>query len=95
MRQALTGWIGRRITLDQHQTIALLPERLRDVLRRAGYTLDAVLPGWQELGYLHKGTGRTPYLHVRGLGPEGTKVRMYIFTPGAIIDLANEDGHAQ
>mgnify|MGYP002621552924 CR=1 FL=1 len=89
--QPTTGWIGRRLQLDGDKpTVALLPERLKAALARSGYTLDAVLPGWQELGYLHKGSGRTPYLHTRKLGE--TKVRMYIFTPGTILaDLANEE----
>ena len=89
--QPPTGWIGRRLLLDSDRpTVALLPERLKAVLARSGYSLDAVLPGWQELGYLHKGTGRAPYLHVRALGD--SKVRMYIFTPGTILgDLANEE----
>lgn len=83
--QPATGWIGRRIEADNTVTVALLPERLREALRRANYTLDAVLPGWQELGYLIKyGDGRGAYQPVRALGE--TKLRMYVFTPGKIID---------
>jgi hypothetical protein len=101
--QPTTGWIGRRLDLatDDDQpgrpTVALLPQRLAGALQRAGYSLDAVLPGWQELGYLHKGSGRSPYQHVRAIGEAApgqltTKVRMYIFTPGTILaDLTSEE----
>jgi Cch helix turn helix domain len=48
----MTGWAGRIVTPPQAATVALLPQRLREVLTRTGVTLDAVLSGWQEAGAL-------------------------------------------
>jgi hypothetical protein len=81
------GWIGRRYVLEGNDvpTIALLPEKLREELKRRGYELDAVLPGWREAKVLHEAGGdRTPWLLSRRLGP--TMVRQIIFTPG-VIDI--------
>jgi hypothetical protein len=83
--QPQQGWIGRYHTLKDVDTptVALLPARLRQELKRHGYDYDAVLPGWREDKILHEsGTGRTPYLHTAWLGP--TKTRMLILTPGVI-----------
>jgi uncharacterized protein DUF927 len=92
--QPLTGWIGRKFqvkTDDKTQnTIALLPEKLREALKRANYDLAAVLPGWEESGTLMSfGKGRTPYLPTRALG--STKVRMYVFAPGTFTSLDGAD----
>jgi hypothetical protein len=43
-----TGWIGHQAK----EGPALLPEKLREELKRRGYELDAVLPGWLEMGAL-------------------------------------------
>ena len=81
------GCIGRLYRLEGHATttVALLPEKLREELKRRGYELDAVLPGWREAKVLHEaGSDRTPWLLSRRLGQ--TMVRMLIFAPG-VIDI--------
>ena len=81
------GFIGRLYRLEGHAatTVALLPEMLREQLKRRGYELDAVLPGWREAKVLHEaGSDRAPWLLSRRLGP--TMVRMLIFAPG-VIDI--------
>ena len=81
------GCIGRLYRLEGHATttVALLPEKLREELKRRGYELDAVLPRWREAKVLHEaGSDRTPWLLSRRLGP--TMVRMIIFAPG-VIDI--------
>lgn len=92
LAEPATGWIGRHFEVEGQPTVALLPERLRDALKRAGYVLAAVLPGWQEIGCLVKfgGEGKGAYLPVRALG-EG-KTRMYVFTPGTVVDSTSDAG---
>jgi hypothetical protein len=81
--QPATGWIGRHIEHDDKATVALLPQKLREALQRAGYSLDAVLPGWQESGVLvRSGAKQAPWTPVSRLGD--SKPRMYVFTPGQI-----------
>jgi Domain of unknown function (DUF927)/Protein of unknown function (DUF3800) len=43
-----SGWIGH----EAREGAALLPEKLREELRHRGYELDAVIPGWLEMGAL-------------------------------------------
>jgi hypothetical protein len=81
------GFIGRRYRLEGHdtETVALLPGVLREQLKRRGFELDAVLPGWREAKVLHEaGSDRTPWLLSRRLGQ--ITVRVMIFNPG-IVDL--------
>ena len=79
----VTGWAGRIVTPAQGATVALLPQRLREVLTRAGVALDAVLPGWQEAGALQRtGDARAPWTPSMRL--DAGKARLYVFTPGVI-----------
>ena len=49
------GWIGVRTEVgDDHGAVALLPQKVREALERAGYELDAVLQGWREMKALHE-----------------------------------------
>ncbi len=55
-----SGWIGHQAK----EGPALLPEKLREELRKRGYELDAVIPGWLEMGaLLTKDSQRTPVPH--------------------------------
>ncbi|MGK3110383.1 DUF927 domain-containing protein [Streptomyces sp. WAC05858] len=84
------GWIGREIDVDDSPTVALLPERLKEALRRAGYELDSVIPSWRESGVLVESTSyRPPYLLGRKLN--GSKVRLYVFKP-EVFATDDEDG---
>ncbi|WP_128817423.1 DUF927 domain-containing protein [Streptomyces sp. S063] len=84
------GWIGREITVDERSTMALLPERMKEVLKKAGYELDSVIPSWRESGALIESPSyRPPYLLGRKLN--GSKVRMYVFNPDVFATDA-EDG---
>jgi hypothetical protein len=60
-----SGWIGH----EASEGAALLPEKLREELRRHGYELDAVIPGWLEMGaLLTKDSQRPSYLIPRRTG---------------------------
>jgi hypothetical protein len=70
----VTGWIG----YDAKEGPALLPQKLREELKRTGYELDAVLPGWLEMGALFTlDRQRPPHLIPRRLG--GTMAKHLIF----------------
>ncbi len=69
-RPPATGWIGH----DAREGPALLPEKLREELKRRGYELDAVLPGWLEMGVLITRDNQRPaHLIPRRLGGRLTK----------------------
>ncbi|OHV23244.1 hypothetical protein BBK14_24285 [Parafrankia soli] len=77
------GWIGRTLTHDGTDTLAVLPGALRDALSHAGIELEAVIPGWRDAGHLLEDPAyRPPWLPARKIA--GTKVRVYAFTPGVI-----------
>lgn len=58
-RSPATGWIGH----EAAEGPALLPEKVRAELRRCGYEMEAVVPGWLEMGALvTKENQRPPYL---------------------------------
>jgi hypothetical protein len=60
-----SGWIGH----EASEGPALLPEKLREEMRRRGYELDAVIPGWLEMGaLLTKDSQRPSYLIPRRTG---------------------------
>jgi len=89
-KPSATGWAGRIVTTPHGPSVALLPQRLREVLTRAGITLDAVLPGWQEAGALQRfGDGRAAWLPSMRL--DAGKARVYVFAPG-VIELHDRDG---
>lgn len=84
------GWIGRELDVDGKPSMALLPERLKDTLKRAGYELESVIPSWRESGALAESAAyRPPYLLGRKLN--GSKVRMYVFNPD-VFATGDEDG---
>lgn len=69
------GWIG---TATAKEGPALLPEKLREEMKRRSYELDAVIPGWLEMGALVvKDSQRPKYLVPRRLG--GRMAKLLIF----------------
>ncbi|MCP2337874.1 DUF927 domain-containing protein [Actinomadura rupiterrae] len=76
------GWIGVRTEHNgDKNAIALMPQKVREALDRAGYELDAVLQGWREDKALHEhppGSKQRPiYQIARRIG--GTKPRCFVF----------------
>ncbi|MCX4780911.1 DUF927 domain-containing protein [Streptomyces sp. NBC_01264] len=88
--QPFSGWIGRDLHIDEEPTIGLLPERLKETLKRSGYELESVIPSWRESGLLIESPSYRPaYLLGRKLN--GSKVRMYVFHP-SVFATTEEDG---
>jgi hypothetical protein len=84
-RPPATGWIGTEVM----EGPALLPEKAREELKRRGYELDAVIPGWMEMGALvTRDSQRPKYLVPRRLG--GKPARLLIFRR-EVIDLESDD----
>jgi Domain of unknown function (DUF927)/Cch helix turn helix domain len=77
------GWIGRDTKVDDAPAVALVPERLRAALKQAGYELEAVIPGWREMGALHEKAKQRP-AHLIPQRIAGRRVRCYVFTAQAI-----------
>ena len=81
-----TGWIGH----EAKEGPALLPERVRDELKRRGYELDAVLPGWLEMKVLLTRDNQRPaYLIARRLGGRLTK---HLIFKREVITPEDDDG---
>ncbi len=84
-RPPATGWIGH----EAREGPALLPEKLREELKRRGYELDAVLPGWLEMDALViKDSQRPPYLIPRRTA--GRQTRHLIFMR-EVLEAAADD----
>lgn len=90
-RPPFSGWIGRIVKAeDGRETVALLPQHLRDALNRAKYDLDAVLPSWLEAKSLELNESYRPaYLPIKKIEGHGT--RMYVFSPD-VFATKDEDG---
>jgi hypothetical protein len=80
-----SGWIG----IKAREGPALVPEKLREELKRRGFELDAVIPGWLEMGALvTRDSQRPKYLIPRRLG--GPLVKLIIFR-AEVIDPEGDD----
>ena len=80
-----TGWIGH----EAKEGLALLPEKLREELKRRDYELDAVLPGWLEMGALvTRDRQRPAHLIPRRLG--GRMAKQLIFKRDVISPEEDE-----
>ncbi|GAA1526417.1 hypothetical protein GCM10009678_04810 [Actinomadura kijaniata] len=87
------GWIGVRTQEEgDPNAVALMPEKVREALDRAGYELDAVLPTWREMDALHEHpptSKQTPrYKLKRRIA--GEQVKCLVFTGQALG--ANDTG---
>jgi hypothetical protein len=71
--------------VDGHTRLALLPERLRGVLADAGYSLDAVVGGWLDSGYLELREKQRPQ-HLIPTRFDGRVAKCFVFTPKAFPD---------
>jgi len=66
-----SGWIGKE---TKDRDIALMPEKVREELKRRGYELDAVLPGWLEMKALvTRDNQQPPHLINCKLGRESAR----------------------
>ncbi|MDI2127947.1 DUF927 domain-containing protein [Yinghuangia seranimata] len=85
----VTGWIGRELVESGRSTVALLPERLKESLRRAGYEVESVIPGWRESGVLIENASYRPaYLIKKKIN--GSVARMYVFSPDVFASDTND-----
>jgi hypothetical protein len=84
-RPPATGWIGH----DAKEGPALLPAKLGEELKRRGYELDAVLPGWLEMGALVTNARQRP-VHLIPRRTAGRLSRHLIFRR-EVIDPEPED----
>jgi hypothetical protein len=82
-----SGWIGH----EAKEGPALLPEKLREELRRRGYELDAVLPGWLEMGALLTMDRQRPS-HLIPRRTAGRQSRHLVFRREVIDPPDPEDG---
>jgi hypothetical protein len=83
-RAPLRGWLGA-IKLHQGETrVALLPERLRGILSDAGYSLDAVLGGWIDAGYLASVIEKEKTNYRINTRFDGRVARCFVFTAKAL-----------
>lgn len=96
-RPPATGWIGRPvdggIAGNEHGGIALLPEKIREELKRRGYELDAVLPGWREQGVLAERKGQEPPVKIP-VRIAGHPVKCLVFLGEALENPASGAGDA-
>jgi Domain of unknown function (DUF927) len=81
-----SGWIGHMAK----EGPALLPEKLRTELRRQGYELEAVIPGWLEMGALLTMAKQRP-THLVGRRTAGHLSRHLIFRHEVIDPPDPED----
>ncbi|MEV4253201.1 DUF927 domain-containing protein [Spirillospora sp. NPDC049652] len=86
------GWIGVRTDVgDDKNAIALMPQKVREALERAGYELDAVLQGWREAKVLHEqppGSKQRPvYQLARRIAGQST--RCFVFRGELFTDDDN------
>ncbi|MFD0772632.1 DUF927 domain-containing protein [Streptomonospora algeriensis] len=60
-RVPFAGWLGARYKDDDStDCVALLPQKVRKVLEDAGYSLEAVLGGWIDAGYVKTSENQRP-----------------------------------
>ncbi|WP_234539452.1 DUF927 domain-containing protein [Streptomyces shenzhenensis] len=84
-RPPFRGWLGAAKHVKGETKIAVLPQRLKGILSEAGYSLDAVLGGWLEAGYLEQREKQRPP-HLIPTRVDGRVVKCFVFVPHALAD---------
>lgn len=84
-RPPFRGWLGATKHVNGETKVAVLPQRLKGILSEAGYSLDAVLGGWLEAGYLEQRDKQRPP-HLIPVRVDGRVTKCFVFLPGALAD---------
>ena len=85
------GWLGAVKRVGTETKTAVLPQRLKAILAEAGYSLDAVLGGWIEAGYLElREKQRPPHLIPTRIDGHVTKCLVFVGNALADADTAQE-----
>ncbi|MEU9245681.1 DUF927 domain-containing protein [Streptomyces sp. NPDC048385] len=84
-RPPFRGWLGAAKHVNGETKVAVLPQRLKGILSEAGYSLDAVLGGWLEAGYLEQREKQRPP-HLIPTRVDGRVVKCFVFVPRALVD---------
>ncbi|MFB6567366.1 DUF927 domain-containing protein [Streptomyces noursei] len=82
-RPPVRGWLGAVKQAGDETKVAILPERLRGILTDAGYSLDAVVGGWIDAGYLELRPSQRP-AHLIPIRFDGGRAKCFSFTPKAL-----------
>jgi hypothetical protein len=83
-RPPLRGWLGAVKVSNGQTFVAVMPERLRTILSDAGYSLDAVMDGWVNAGYLSSAVDRGKVTYRVVTRFDGRTARCFQFTPQAL-----------
>ncbi|MER5726676.1 DUF927 domain-containing protein [Streptomyces sp. NPDC002418] len=78
--QPYAGWLGLVPPAGGATWVAIAPEKARKILADAGYSLDAVLQGWIEAGYLELMESQRPK-HLIKKKLLGAQAKYLVFTP--------------
>ncbi|MGW4541608.1 DUF927 domain-containing protein [Streptomyces chartreusis] len=84
-RPPFRGWLGAAKHVNGETKVAVMPQRLKGILSEAGYSLDAVLGGWLEAGYLEQREKQRPP-HLIPTRVDGRVTKCFVFLPGALVD---------
>ncbi|QIY95867.1 DUF927 domain-containing protein [Streptomyces sp. S1D4-11] len=84
-RPPFRGWLGAAKFVNGENKVAVLPQRLKGILSEAGYSLDAVLGGWLEAGYLEQREKQRPP-HLIPTRVDGRVVKCFVFPARALGD---------
>ncbi|MGC9536515.1 DUF927 domain-containing protein [Streptomyces sp. UG1] len=84
-RPPFRGWLGAAKHVGGEMKVAVLPQRLKGILAEAGYSLDAVLGGWIEAGYLELREKQRPQ-HLIPTRVDGRVTKCFVFTKAALAD---------
>lgn len=82
-RPPVRGWLGAIKQAGDETKVAILPERLKHILADAGYSLDAVVGGWIDSGYLELREKQRPK-HLIPIRFDGRVAKCYSFLPKAL-----------